>query len=62
MKVRNKKMTKQKVIAQLEDLKEYCNEMSKQWEEDAIALNVAIETLKNLSELEISENASKKML
>jgi hypothetical protein len=46
-------MTKQKVIAQLEDLKEYCNEMSKQWESDVIALNVAIETLKNLSELEM---------
>jgi hypothetical protein len=46
-------MTKQKAIAQLEDLKEYCNEMSKQWESDVIALNVAIETLKNLSELEM---------
>jgi hypothetical protein len=31
----------------LEDLKEYCNEMSKQWENDVLALNVAIETLKN---------------
>lgn len=40
-------MTKQRVIAQLEDLKEYCNEMSKMWESDVIALNVAIETLKN---------------
>jgi hypothetical protein len=40
-------MTKQKVITQLEDLKEYCNEMSKQWESDVIALNIAIETLQN---------------
>lgn len=57
-------MTKQKAILQLENLKEHCNEMSesnKMWESDVIALNVAIETLKNLSELEILENASRKI-
>jgi hypothetical protein len=41
---------KQKTIAQLEDLKEHCNEMSKSdklWESDVMALNVAIKVLKN---------------
>jgi hypothetical protein len=41
---------KQKAIAQLEDLKEHCNEMSKSdrmWKSDVVALKVAIETLKN---------------
>lgn len=38
-------MTKQKAIAQLENLKEHCNEMK--WESDVIALDVAIECLKN---------------
>lgn len=42
-------MTKQKAIAQLENLKEHCNEMSKSnilWESDVIALNIAIDSLK----------------
>lgn len=51
-------MTKEEAILQLENLKEHCNEMSKS---DIIALDVAIETLKNLSELEILENASRKI-
>lgn len=58
------RMTKKKAIAQLENLKEHCNEMSKSdkmWESDVIALDIAIETLKNLSELEILENASQKI-
>jgi hypothetical protein len=41
---------KQKAIAQLEGLKEHCNEMSKSdklRESDVVALKVAIETLKN---------------
>ena len=57
-------MTKKKAIAQLENLKEHCNEMSKSdrmWESDVIALDIAIETLKNLSELEILENVSRKI-
>ena len=37
-------MTKQKAIAQLENLKEHCNEMK--WESDVIALNIAIDSLK----------------
>lgn len=43
-------MTKKKEIAQLENLKEHCNEMSKSdkmWESDVIALDVAIESIKN---------------
>lgn len=42
-------MTKQKAIAQLENLKEHCNEMSKSnilWESDVIALDIAIKELK----------------
>lgn len=44
-------MTKAKAraIAQLENLKEHCNEMSKSnilWERDVIALNIAIKELK----------------
>jgi HKD family nuclease len=41
---------KQKTIAQLENLKEHCDEMSKidkLWESDVVALGVAIECLKN---------------
>lgn len=41
--------TKQKAIAQLENLKEHCNEMSKSnilWESDVIALDIAIKELK----------------
>ena len=44
------KTTKQRAIAQLENLQEHCNEMSKSdkmWGSDVIALNVAIECLKN---------------
>lgn len=37
-------MTKQKAIAQLENLKEHCNEMK--WESDVIALDIAIKELK----------------
>lgn len=43
-------MTKQKAIAQLENLKEHCNEMSKSnkmWESDVIALNIAIDSMTN---------------
>ena len=44
-------MTKQKVIAQLEDLKEHCNEMSESggqaWKNDIAALDIAIKCLKN---------------
>lgn len=42
-------MTKEKAIAQLENLKEHCNEMSKSdrmWESDVIALDIAIKELK----------------
>lgn len=42
-------MTKKKAIAQLENLKEHCNEMSKSnilWESDVIALDIAIKELK----------------
>lgn len=44
------RMTKEKAIVQLENLKEHCNEMSKSdkmWESDVIALDVAIKRLRN---------------
>lgn len=43
-------MTKEEAILQLENLKEHCNEMSKSnkmWESDVIALNIAIDSMKN---------------
>lgn len=43
-------MTKEEAILQLENLKEHCNEMSKSniaWENDVIALNIAIDSMKN---------------
>lgn len=43
-------MTKKEAILQLENLKEHCNEMSKSnkmWESDVIALNIAIDSMKN---------------
>ena len=55
-------MTKQKAIAQLENLKEHCNEMSKNnkmWESDVIALDVAIRSLKDdRNEIVIPSNAT----
>lgn len=43
-------MTKEEAILQLENLKEHCNEMSKSnivWENDVIALNIAIDSMTN---------------
>lgn len=43
-------MKKEEAILQLENLKEHCNEMSKSnkmWESDVIALNIAIDSMKN---------------
>lgn len=43
-------MTKEEAILQLENLKEHCNEMSKSnivWENDVIALNIAIDSITN---------------
>lgn len=59
-------MTKKKAIAQLENLKEHCNEMSnnkygKVWEKDVTALNIAIDLLKN-DRNEIIVNDIKKII
>lgn len=43
-------MTREEAILQLENLKEHCNEMSKSnkmWENDVIALNIAIDSITN---------------